>query len=411
MPSPGCVAWPNRLPSRPPPLRPPPSRPPPPGRPAALGAPSPAPAAELCPYCRRPLPPVGRKCPHCGGPLLVTCPACGEYANVEHPSCAACGHPLGDYRRGAAYFLSLAQASLAHGRQQATQQALAYAEIQAGSDGPTLEAIAALYEQLGRLDLAAQAAERAVAAAPTSAAAYTRLGSIRQQQGRAGPAQEAMRQAAELSPDPTVQTELARLYLADDATVPQAVDLLTHIIHARPMDAQAHLLLGDAYLKQHNDPQARRAYQDAARLSPADSQVGSAARARLAELEPAPASAAGGRPARRPGERPGCLTVYAAWLAISGAMSALGALALVAFGPAAFSQFTTQLDVAPSGLPAAIVWLAAGIALFFSLIYLVLAYGLWTMKNWARITVLVLSILGLLGAIAKPQSASPACAS
>ncbi len=372
------------------------SRVPPPPSGAQPAAPA---AGELCPFCLKPLPATGTKCPQCGGPLLVVCPACGEYADVQQPLCATCGQSIGDYRQGAAYFLSLAQASLARGRHEATLQALGHAESRAGDDAPTLGEIAALYEQLGRLDLAAQAAERAAAAAPQSAAAYARLSSIYQQQGQIRPAQAAMRKAAELSADPAVQLELARLYLDEDGTVTEAVALLGQMIKAKPMNAQAHLLLGDAYRKQGNEDRARRSYQDAARLAPADSQAGIEARSRLAIYEPAPPSAMGGRAARRQGERPGCVTLYAVWLAISGSMSALGALILVAFGSAVFSRLAMERDPLPSGVGQGILWAAAGITLVFALAYLVLAYGLWTMKNWARINVLVLSILGLLATI------------
>lgn len=356
-------------------------------------------AGERCPFCHKPLPATGAKCPHCGGPLLVACPACGEYADVQQPSCATCGQSLGDYRRGAAYFLSLAQASLARGRHDATLQALGHAGSQAGDDAPTWGEIATLYEQLGRLDLAAQAAERATALAPQSAAAHARLSTIYQQQGQIRPAQAAMRKAAELSADPAVQIELARLYLDDNGTVTEAVALLGQMIKAKPMNAQAHLLLGDAYRKQGNEDRARRAYQDAARLAPADSQVGGEARSRLAIYEPAQPSATSGRAAKRQGERPGCITLYAAWLAFSGAMGALSALALVALGPAVFSRLAIEESSLPSGVGQGIVWAAAGIMLVFSLAYLILAFGLWTMRNWARIIVLVLSILGLLATV------------
>ena len=186
------------------------------------GQTSPA-AGELCPFCHKPLPATGAKCPHCGGPLLVACPACGEYADVQQPSCATCGQSLGDYRRGAAYFLSLAQASLARGRTDRPCRHWVTPAVRRATTprlwGDCRPGRTAWPARLGRTGCRAGSSLSAQSAAARSSEP------IYQQQGQIRPAQAAMPKPPSCQRTPPSRSSCAPLP-DDNGTVTEAVTLL-----------------------------------------------------------------------------------------------------------------------------------------------------------------------------------------
>jgi predicted RNA-binding Zn-ribbon protein involved in translation (DUF1610 family) len=84
-------------------------------------------------------------------------------------------------------------------------------------------------------------------------------------------------------------------------------------------------------------------------------------------------------------KRPGCLTAYAILLGIAGGLAALGGIAVAAGGLPAELR---------SGLPA-LGGVIAAAELITAAIYIVLAVGLWQLKNWARTMVMVILGLGM----------------
>lgn len=61
-----------------------------------------------CPFCHQAIVSATTSCPNCKLPLLIICPECDEPMEVEWSACSACAQPLGDYQKGADYFMALA---------------------------------------------------------------------------------------------------------------------------------------------------------------------------------------------------------------------------------------------------------------------------------------------------------------
>jgi len=86
-------------------------------------------------------------------------------------------------------------------------------------------------------------------------------------------------------------------------------------------------------------------------------------------------------------ERPGCVTAYAVLLGI---IAAFAGLAGLLFG------FTTMINREfnlAAGLVLSVVMLAVGG------FYIMVSRGLWELKNWARIVIIVTSSIGLIGPV------------
>jgi len=208
----------------------------------------------------------------------------------------------------------------------------------------------------------------------------------------------------------------AQSYLAKMQNVPEAIEVLNRAIEAQPANGQAYLLLGDAYLQQDNVAQAARYYSHAGRHLAASSRLGREARLKLAALQEsihptaiAPVveyagqvQAAGMR--RGVGasytygyaERPGCVTLYAVMAALAGITAlVLGVLAGLAGGSAVSFLRKIGVSLSPSVLDIWI-WLTVGVGVGTATVSLAIAVGLWWMKNWARLGVVVTSVLGVL---------------
>ncbi len=213
--------------------------------------------------------------------------------------------------------------------------------------------------------------------------------------------------------------ETAQLYLMKMQNVPEAIDLLNRAIEAQPANGQAYLLLGDAYLQQDNVPQAARYYSRASRHAAPESRLGREARLKLMVLQEsvqpravAPvveyAGAVSVADMRRSVEprrtygyagRPGCVTLYASLAALAGILALLGGAA-VAYTGSSLASFLQEKNI-PVGqdLLGTATWIAAGVGLLTAVVNLVIAAGLWRMKNWARLVVVVTNVLGVLSVV------------
>jgi len=233
-----------------------------------------------------------------------------------------------------------------------------------------------------------------------------------------------------LSPHPSppmgegVEDDTARLvamaqsYLMKMQNVPEAIDLLNWAIEAQPANGQAYLLLGDAYLQQDNVSQAARYYSRASRHTAPESRLGREARLKLMVLQEsvqpkagtiAPVAEYAGavsvadmrrsvEPRRTYGHavRPGCVTLYAAVVVLAGILAVVLGF-LVALAGTTVVSFLEKMNVSldPSLLEI-YTWLTVGVGVGTATVNLTVAAGLWRMKNWARLVVVVVNVLGVL---------------
>ncbi len=215
--------------------------------------------------------------------------------------------------------------------------------------------------------------------------------------------------AAELAnDDPALLCHLAELQLEEEAGVPEAIRLLNRAIELTPLSAEAHLLLGDAYLRQGNRRQAENEYKQASKLAPADSAISQSARSKMTKLQAAAAlhseagrTAARNRRVARRG-RPGCVTLYAVLTAISALGGILTSLAMLLGLGAGADMIEEMLNAQATSLPfdmsmfMGFFWVALVLSMVVSTLYLAVAVGVWLLKNWARVAVIVLQTLGML---------------
>lgn len=227
--------------------------------------------------------------------------------------------------------------------------------------------------------------------------------------------------------DAATPVEMARRYLTRMKNVPQAIELLKRALELQPDNGQAYLLLGDAYLQLDDVDQAARYFSRASRHTVPTSQPGREARLKLKVLQesaqsravPAVAEYAGMVSAadmRRTVEarrtygyagRPGCVTLYASLAALSAMLALLGAV-VVAFAGSSLLSFLQEKSnllalaiqlLVSQNLVRAATWIVAVVSLLSAVINLVIATGLWRMRNWARIGVVVTNVMGLLSVV------------
>lgn len=98
----------------------------------------------------------------------------------------------------------------------------------------------------------------------------------------------------------------------------------------------------------------------------------------------------------RPRGRPGCVTFYVILMWLGAALGALAAILLPAATPQMMRYLAAEM---PPQLPRWLITAIIGLALGFAVFQFVLGLGLWRMKNWARIVLLLFTGLGLLGNI------------
>jgi hypothetical protein len=97
--------------------------------------------------------------------------------------------------------------------------------------------------------------------------------------------------------------------------------------------------------------------------------------------------------------RPGCVTLYAALAALAGILALLLGAA-VAYTGSSLASFVQEKSI-PVGqdLVGTAAWIAAGVGLLTAVVNLAIAAGLWRMKNWARLGVVVTNVLGVLSVV------------
>jgi tetratricopeptide (TPR) repeat protein len=373
---------------------------------------------DRCPRCEAAIPSSGSTCPHCGLPLIVVCPSCGEYVDVDQGTCPHCSYTLGDFREGAYYHLALAEAHVANRRMDHAQDALARARMEAPDDPQVLAGSAALYAQLGRTDQAMAAYERAIAGDPDNARLYAGLGALYRGRGQMEQAPDLYQKAGELAgDDPSLLCELARFHLEEGAPAAgapaaggpeEALKYLQRALKVEPNNAEAHLLQGDANVLQHELDGAREEYGMAYELAPADSTVGREAQRKLVRLQAvAPRARRRRRGSRRasasrPQGRPGCVTAYALLTGIGGLFGVLGAMSIAMLLTSGRQMLAEAFEMAGPAFGIGLntftgaMWIYVGIALVVAATNVAIALGLWYLKNWARIAVIVLNSLGLL---------------
>jgi len=375
--------------------------------------PTPVEEQDRCPRCEADIPSSGSTCPHCRLPLIVVCPSCGEYVDVDQAICPHCRYPLGDFREGAHYHLALAEALVANRRMDHAQDALARARVEAPNDPQVLAGSAALYAQLGRTDQAIAAYERAIEGAPDNAQPYAGLGALYRGRAQMEQARDLYQQAGELAgDDPPLLCELARYHLEEGAPAgdapEEALKYLQRALKIQPDNAEAHLLQGDANVLLRELDRAYKEYGIAYELAPADSTVGREAQRKLGRLQAVDLRSRGRRrgsrraSASRPQGRPGCVTAYAVLTGIGGLFGILGAITIAMLLISGRQMLAEAFEMAGPGFPIDLntftgaMWIYVGIALVVAAINLAIAFGLWYLKNWARIAVIVLNSLGLL---------------
>jgi tetratricopeptide (TPR) repeat protein len=377
--------------------------------------PSAAPSSpqEHCPHCGAEVPPSGMTCPHCRQPLLVACPGCWEYVDVDKATCPHCGQALGDFHQGARHYLALANVYLERRRLDLVEEAAAWAEASAAGDPDVFQSAATLYEKAGRIDQAIAVYERGIEIAPSNAALYAGLGAIYRRRSEPGKARDMYEKAEQLANnDPTVLFESAQLHFEEDGPTPAVIKSLQQVIRKQPMHAEAFLLLGDAYMAQDRRKQARQQYERAYQLTSHESQMGQEARRKLARLDipdlyPTEFEGAGGNrlASETVGRRPGCVTLYAVLIGVVAVFGILSALVPGAFligrGEAVESvlQTVNALGLLDMGQLTAMAGAYFAFLLVTSAIILTIAAGLWNMRNWARATIIVLQVLGVLASL------------
>ena len=376
----------------------------------------PAAAQDRCPRCEEPISSTGSECPHCGLPLIITCPSCGRYTEVHLTSCSNCGQALGDFRQGTAYYLSLAQAYLNGRKSEQAEEILVRAMHEAPNDAHAFESAAALYAKMGQSDKAISVYQQAIELAPKNPDLYAHLGALYRQQLKLVDARAMYEQAAKLAgSDPEILIELADLCL-EEGQPKKAQELLSQVLRKEPENARAHLLMGNAFAGQNNREQAYRHYSQAVQMSGPGTTVGLQAEQQMAALQSSvrrqaearqayTAGRDGLRPAK-PRHRPGCLTIYAILLALGGFFGALSTLLMgvgLLLGGGLIEELVpmpSEVGALPISLSFTIIMLITlGLGLFVSLLNLSIAIGLWRLKNWARILVIVLQSLSFLGGI------------
>ena len=150
-----------------------------------------------------------------------------------------------------------------------------------------LGVVAELHDEMGHTDQAIAVYEQAIAQTPENAIPYVRLATLYRKRGRKDEAHEMRGEAVRRAADaPEVLFEVAEMYFEEEDTLWEALKLLEHIVLLDPDHAQAHQLLGDAYLEYNRLKEAIKHLERACELASPDSRLGKEARRKLERLRP-----------------------------------------------------------------------------------------------------------------------------
>ncbi len=93
-------------------------------------------------------------------------------------------------------------------------------------------------------------------------------------------------------------------------------------------------------------------------------------------------------------DKPTGILVCAILFAIGGLLSVLGGLGMLLMGGAMFGMGGADAEVA--GMFAGMMGIFAVIAIIIGVAEIVVAYGIWNLKKWARIAGIVLAVISLI---------------
>ena len=215
---------------------------------------------EKCPFCDRRVPARSITCSHCRRALVVTCPTCETLLNIEETACSSCGHRLGDWRQGVAYYADLGDAYLANLK----------ADLAIAAWQNVLELDASYphaYMRLGEaqtiasdLEGARASFEQAVSQAASPVAAHLALGRIYDRRHLWDEAQNAYEQAVAADESSAAAHLALGRFLAEGKAFQAA---FIHIRRATELDresAEAWFLLGQLYEAAQERDRAIQAY-------------------------------------------------------------------------------------------------------------------------------------------------------
>jgi hypothetical protein len=106
-------------------------------------------------------------------------------------------------------------------------------------------------------------------------------------------------------------------------------------------------------------------------------------------------------------ERPGCISCLALLYLVPGAIGVLFAVALLAFSfvdPAIARQITAssslqKINASGAETPFTFILILSSIMCFAYFLMALIGWGLWTMRNWARILLMFILVVSILGGI------------
>jgi tetratricopeptide (TPR) repeat protein len=243
-------------------------------------------APDGCPFCRQSTSPTAAACEHCGLPLVVDCPACGTGVDVEQPRCPDCGQRMGDFRRGADFFLALARAYEQTGRRQSLLRVAQAAQTLAPDRSETYVFISQALTELGRADEAIPSLQKILAQNSGDIGTALALGQTLHRLHRWKEAGQVYQRALAVAPqEASLHFAVGRLFM----DLNQIKPALEHMETATKLDAEnglAWLLLGQLYEASGKLQPATKAYESAAPLLPNNSTDQRQALQRLSRLKP-----------------------------------------------------------------------------------------------------------------------------
>ena len=251
--------------------------------------------AEKCPHCGTILVSTGNTCTHCHKPLIIVCPYCADYVEITEATCPHCQRMIGDFRRGAAYYLDLMDGYQALQDHQLMISTLELAAAEAQANVTQLLRIGTWFDQLGHPDRAVMLYRDALTINPDSVALYLALGKVYQQSGQLPEAYTLYHNGLKQTQNaPEIMVELARVLAKRDGPSDEALNGVKRALQQQPELAAGHLLLAELLDQRGETREAKVHYRRAAALTAHAPHEAKAAQQALEQLDPAlPAQAEG----------------------------------------------------------------------------------------------------------------------